>query len=227
MRGGLWAIAPWKRSFAKGEASRHKTLPPPADSPKIVTFSALGATYYTGNLHKWVSAPLGCAFLYADPSVASTIHPTVISHYLDEGFAEEFAWQGTRDYSTWFVAPEAIEALGALGGPGGWGAIRAHNHALTQHVHALLRDAWSVDAISPVDGSMLGSIVSVPAPSALRERFETPLALQCHLFEAHDIEVPIFAWDDQWLTRPSAQLYNHVDEYVALASAVREAAGWT
>ena len=184
--------------------------------------TALGATFYTGNLHKWISAPPGCAFLHVDPSVADMIHPMVISHYLGEGFAREFAWQGTRDTSAWFAAPDAISALGALGGPGGWDAIRAHNHALTNHAHAVLRDAWDAPALSPENGSMLGSIVSLPVPAAVRARFETPLAFQCHLFDTHDIEIPIFEWGDDWLIRPSAQLYNHADEYALLASAVRE-----
>jgi hypothetical protein len=68
---------------------------------------AIGAAYYAGNLHKWVGAPPGAAFLWVRPDRQAHVHPTVISHFLDEGLAAEFAWQGTRDVSAWLAAGDA------------------------------------------------------------------------------------------------------------------------
>ena len=50
----------------------------------------LNPAYYAGNLHKWVCAPPGAAFLWVRPDRQKGIHPPVLSHFVDESFAEEF-----------------------------------------------------------------------------------------------------------------------------------------
>ncbi|HEY1086733.1 MAG TPA: aminotransferase class V-fold PLP-dependent enzyme, partial [Archangium sp.] len=41
---------------------------------------ATGASFTTGNLHKWVCAPKGCAFLHVRRDRQPLVRPTVISH---------------------------------------------------------------------------------------------------------------------------------------------------
>ena len=41
---------------------------------------ALGCSYYTSNLHKWMCTPKGAAFLWAERSRQRGLVPTVSSH---------------------------------------------------------------------------------------------------------------------------------------------------
>jgi len=177
----------------------------------------IGAAYYAGNLHKWVCAPPGAAFLWVRPDRQEAVHPNVISHYLGDGFAAEFAWQGTRDISPWLCVPEAIDAMDALAGPGSWPRIMTHNHDLATWAQRFLSDALGVDPTTPGDGSMLGSMTSVRIPPALRERFESPDAMHDSIYDEHGIEVPVFEWGSHWLVRASCQVYNRPHEYERLA----------
>ena len=55
----------------------------------------LGADWYVGNCHKWLSAPKGSGFLYARADRRDDLHPGTISHGYGEGFTAEFDWPGT------------------------------------------------------------------------------------------------------------------------------------
>jgi isopenicillin-N epimerase len=183
--------------------------------------SLLKPTWYVGNLHKWVCGPLGAGFLWTDPSRRHEVHPAVISHGYSEGYAAEFDWQGTRDMSAWRTIPYAIEWMDTTWG---WTHIRAHNHALASWAHQHLLEAWGVDPLSPRDGSILGSMATLRLPEGIQSRWSSYEDLQKHIRTKYGIEVPIFDWNDQWLLRVSAQVYNRPDEYRAIARAVLEIA---
>jgi isopenicillin-N epimerase len=185
----------------------------------IDRLSEAGVTYYAGNLHKWVCAPRGAAFLWVRSDRQKGIHPNIISHDFDEGLAREFDWQGTRDFSAWLCVPDAIDAMAAIG----WDRIRERNHALTNWVHRLLTSRWGVEPASPVEGSMLGSMVTVRLPAGI-ERWGNSEALNHHLAEAHRIEVPIIEWGGRWWLRASCQIYNQPAEYERLAEVIVELA---
>jgi isopenicillin-N epimerase len=184
-----------------------------------VNLEGLGAAYFTGNLHKWACAPKGAAFLWVRPDKQPGIHPTTISHFLDEGLASEFAWQGTRDITAWLCAAEAIEFMERSFG---WQRVRRHNHELAVWVQSLLCRRWEVEPSTPQDGSMLGSMATVPLPPQARQAFESVEALHAQLWERHRIEVAAIDWGDRWWIRPSCQVYNTPDQYERLADAVTE-----
>lgn len=186
----------------------------PLDVPRI------GAAYYAGNLHKWACAPKGCAFLWVRPDLQAAIHPLIVSHYLGEGFAREFGWQGTRDISGWLAVPRAIEFMSELG----WDQIMSHNHQMAAWAQAMLCEAWSVEPISG-DESMIGSMATVPLPPALSGLDEDAVTrLQKRLYEEHRVEAPLMRWGGNNYVRPCCQVYNVPEDYHRLAAAMSQLA---
>lgn len=182
---------------------------------------ATGATYYAGNLHKWACAPKGSGFLWVRRDRQSIVHPLVVSHFLGEGFAREFGWQGTRDMSGWLSVPRAIQFMSDIG----WEKIRTHNHAMAAWVQQLLCEMWDVAPLSPPDGSMLGSMVTMALPKPLSDLTETDAAvIQRRLYDDYRIEAPLMRWGGRTYVRPCCQIYNTAEEYERLGNAVRELA---
>lgn len=177
----------------------------------------IGAAYYAGNLHKWVCAPKGSAFLWVRPDKQPAVHPCIVSHLLGEGFAREFSWQGTRDISNWLSVPKAIEFMGELG----WDLVRAHNHALAVWGQRMLCEHFGVEPISPPDGNMIGSMATVRLPGKLATMSEeVGKTTQHQLYSEFQVEAPLVYWGGQWHVRISCQVYTHPEEIERLADAI-------
>ncbi len=180
--------------------------------------AAVGADWYVGNAHKWLFAPKGCGFLWAAPARQPGLHPTVVSHGLDQGFAAEFDWVGTRDPSAWLAVGDAIAFLNGLG-PNGLGpaAVRAHNRGLAAEATTLLSAAWDSEAGAPE--VMRGAMATLRLPLSGTTP-EAAARLHDRLIDEHAIEVPVSARDGSLWVRISAQVYNEIEDYARLAQAV-------
>lgn len=188
---------------------------------------ALGAAYYTGNCHKWLCAPKGCAFLHVRKDRQRDVRPLVISHGANADradrsrFRAEFDFTGTADYTPFLALPTAIAFLRSLL-PGGLDELRARNHALTRRGRDLLCARLGIAA--PAPDAMLGSLAAVPLPLD-DGRTVGPLGLdplQIELFERHHIEVPVMRWTAPKLRllRIACQIYNSEAQIAALAAAL-------
>jgi isopenicillin-N epimerase len=189
---------------------------------------AIGAAYYTGNLHKWVCAPKGAAFLYVRENRRAGIRPVSISHGANSPrrdrsrFLLEFDWTGTFDPTPWLSVPEALRFMGSLL-PGGWISVVQRNRELALRARDLLCETLRIAA--PAPDSMLGAMAAVPLPEG--SQAEAPSLygdpLQDRLLYDHGIEVPIVPWPapPHRLIRVSAQVYNVFEEYERLSSALR------
>lgn len=190
----------------------------------------IGATYYTGNCHKWLCAPKGGAFLYVRGDRQSAIRPLTISHGVNSRrtdksrFQLEFDWMGTDDPTAYLCVPEAIEFLGSLL-PGGWTQLMENNRAKALWARQVLCEALGVSP--PCPDEMIGSMAVVPLPDEL-SRYE-PVGqvrewpvLQDLLCDRFNIEVPVIPWTTpfQQMVRVSAQLYNTAEQYHALGKAL-------
>ncbi len=178
----------------------------------------LAPAYYSGNLHKWAFAPKGCAFVWVRPDRQSDFHPTIISHNLGKGLPAEFVWQGTRDFAAWFTIPRAVQFMADLG----WEKLFSHNHQMAVWVNQMLCDFWQTTSLSPLDGSMLGSMATVPLPPPLDELTDSQLGvLQSRLHDQYKIEVPLFRWQEKIHARPCCQIYNTQDDFDQLAKTIK------
>jgi isopenicillin-N epimerase len=177
------------------------------------------AAAWTGNLHKWPAALRGCALLTVRRDLAEGFHAPIISHHLGEGLTRELDWQGTIDPTPWLLAGEAIHFWQRFGG---WERVRAHNHALATFAHGRLCERFEVEPISPLDGSLLGSMATVRLPPPLQPRSDGPSAevIQAELLERFAIEVPILDFNGARYLRVSCHVYNEADDYEQLAAAV-------
>lgn len=190
-----------------------------AHAPGMVPLDleALGADWYTGNLHKWVYAPKGCAFLHASLARAPDTHPACVSHHYGSGMELEFSWQGTRDVGAWMAIADAVEWMNGFGP----GAVMRHNHELVEWAHEVMIESGIFEAISPADGSMRGSMAACRLAPRWRTRFGSVESLQAALLAEHAIEVPCMELHGDWLLRVSAAPHNRPEQYERLIEAMR------
>src|SRR5690606_19501403 len=110
---------------------------------------ALGAAFYTGNCHKWVSAPKGAAFLHVRRDRQHRVRPLVISHGANSTrrdrsrFHVEGDWTGTCDPTAWLAIPAALEFFASVV-PGGWPEVRAHNRRLVLEGRRMLCEVLGI-----------------------------------------------------------------------------------
>ncbi|MDP9192822.1 MAG: aminotransferase class V-fold PLP-dependent enzyme [Acidobacteriota bacterium] len=187
---------------------------------------AIGAAYYTGNLHKWVCAPKGAAFLYVHENRRRSIHPIAISHGANASrtdrsrFHLEFDWTGTFDPTAWLSVPAALDFMESQGG---WPDVMRRNGALALLARDLLCDTLGI--APPAPDAMLGAMAAVPLPDGTLDTAPSLYGdpLQDKLLYEHNIEVPIVPWPHppKRILRISAQLYNEPGDYEKLAVVLR------
>lgn len=205
------------------------TLVDGAHAPGFLSLDvrAIGAAYYAGNLHKWVCAPKGAAFLYVRENRRAGVRPAIISHGANSPrrdrsrFLLEFDWTGTFDPTPWLCVPDALRFIGKLL-PGGWISVVRRNHELALEARDLLCETLQID--KPAPDAMLGAMAAVPLPDGTLD--EAPALygdpLQDKLLFDHSIEVPVVPWPapPKRVLRVSAAMYNVRADYERLADAL-------
>jgi isopenicillin-N epimerase len=206
-----------------------ETLVDGAHAPGMLPLdlNRLGPAFYTGNLHKWVCAPKGSAFLWVRRDRQADIQPAIISHGNNtprlgySPYQDRFDWAGTFDPSSWICVGAAIEWMGKLL-PGGWKALQKHNRDLAITARRLL--CRKLDVEPPCPESMLGALATIPLCNAFQNRPKSGKIdpEQLRLYDQFRIELPFvrFGEPERRYFRISAQLYNSLAEYDYLAEAL-------
>jgi isopenicillin-N epimerase len=240
-------VQPIERLVRKLAERGIDTLVDGAHAPGMIPLELdrLGAAYYAGDLHKWVCAPKGAAFLHVRRDRQAGIRPATISHGANappddrSPFRHEFDWQGTLDPTAWLAVPTALEFIGGLV-DGGWPAVMACTHELATQSG---RDLSDLLATGSSPDAMIGSMVALPLPTAgplggaVADGQSSPLKadpLQTRLYDEFRIEVPIYGWPvpaaeppdpPRRLIRVSTALHTAPDDVARLVTALRDIAG--
>jgi isopenicillin-N epimerase len=185
-----------------------------AHAPGQVTLdvSQLGVDWYVGNLHKWAFAAKGTGVVWCAPNRQPSLHPTAISHDLDNGFTAEFDYCGTRDNSPWLAAPAAIDYLERLNPE----AVRTYNNGLAGEAGSLLASAWRTEIAA--SSAYRAAMASVRLPGSRGCTPDAALRISRRLNEEHRITAGVVFLDSNIWVRVSAQVYNEISDYERLAS---------
>jgi isopenicillin-N epimerase len=179
--------------------------------------SAIGASWYVGNCHKWMCSPKGSGFLAVADGAAA--RPVVTSHGASPEYGPpnrlhaELDWSGTHDPTAHLAVPSAIATVAIEGG--GWPAVHERNHALACEMRRRLLDGSRTPSLAPDDALACMAAIPIQLPPGA-----APLALTTQLLR-DGWEVPIVDFPAGPMVRISAHLYNHAGEADLLAAKLR------
>jgi len=179
----------------------------------------LGADFYSGNLHKWLCAPKGAAFLYARPEMQELIDPLIVSWGWERDipsrsrFVDYLEWMGTRDLSPFLSVPNAI----AFQHEFHWDQVRKRCHALALDTQKRIADISGLEPLNANDDMWFAQMMTAPLPP------ETNLEqLKTNLYDDFHIEVPLVKWNNMALIRVSFQGYNSQSDADRLVWALQQ-----
>ena len=223
-------IFPIREIVSELEAAGVEVLVDGAHAPGMVELDLeeIGASYYTGNCHKWICTPKGSAFLHVRKDKQNKISPLQISHHHDRNkgkacyWSDQFIWPGTDDFTAWCLIGDSLRFMGSL--MGSWDVLRKHNRDLCLEARKMIAGSTGVSLPAPEE--MIGHLGTIP----LRTKPEIPDSFfnytpgeKKRLLEEFGIQVPVFLtmWDKPTLwVRISAQAYNSPEQYRYLAECI-------
>lgn len=189
----------------------------PAHIP--LDLSELKADFYTGACHKWLCAPKGSSFLFANKKVQDMLDPLLISwgyeaqYPSDSQFQDYHQYQGTRDFSAFLTTPACIK----FQEESNWEAHKKRCREQLQHFYPIVAKELNSEPICPVSDEFLGQICSIPIKTS------DPIQLKNLLYSEYKIEIPIINNANPGLfTRISFMPYNGENEIEILINAFRD-----
>ena len=179
---------------------------------------ALGADFYTGNCHKWLSAPKGAGFLYARPERQAMLDPLVISwgwqseRPSNSRFVDHFEWTGTDDPSAYLSVPAAI----AFQREHNWSRVRVACHALARDARERVAALTGLPPIAPDSPDWWVQMCDIPLPAT------DPIRLKERRWDDYKVEIPSLLFKGQNYVRISIQAYNDQEDVDQLVTGLRD-----
>lgn len=179
---------------------------------------ALGADWYTGNLHKWFFAPRGTAILWATPDARAMTIPLNVSHFVHDGFPRSFDYTGTRDATAWAAARAAADFVEHHGLERIMAFYKAQSVA-----GGLLFARIGAEALA--GPSNFCAMRSYRLPQSRAAVPEDAAQVMADLWEKARVQVASSAVGDVLVLRISAAIYATLDDMQACAAAL-DTIGW-
>ena len=189
---------------------------------------ALGADFYTTNLHKWFMSPNGAGFLYVAPGLEDRIAPWQVSwgwkydkskahqqgDYGCTHWQRSFEFEGTRDITPWLTLGTGADFLDNIGKE----QIRARHFELSSMVREQFGGLEGLEVVTPNHPDLRGGLTALRMPKDVDGH-----AARKHLWEKHKIEINMVEHPDGPYFRVSTHVYNSPEEISRLANLVPEA----
>lgn len=180
---------------------------------------AINADIFAGACHKWLCAPKGAAFLYAQPHIQSILEPLVVSWGYEaerpgtSQFIDYHEWQGTRDLAAFLSVPSAIQFQENHS----WDNVRVDCHALALQARKEINDLTGLEAISPDSPQWIAQMVTIRLPQHV-----DPEVFKERLYNEYRLEVQALIWQNSPFLRLSFQAYNQQEDLDLLLEALNE-----
>ncbi len=164
-----------------------------------VDVADIGADFYTGNLHKWLGAPKGAAFLHARPEHQAWVESLTISWGWRPGhtFVTRNQVQGTQDVARYLAVPAAIDFQAQHR----WDDVRQATHCRLQQLRDRLHARFDTERLYPEAGGWYAQMGLITLP------VNDVTGLNQRLFDEYAIEVPFTSHGNWKFARVSVQGY--------------------
>jgi isopenicillin-N epimerase len=177
-----------------------------------VDLEALGADFWSGNLHKWVCSPRACAALRVAPRWQDVVRPLVASHDYAHGYQPAFDWTGTFDPVPLLAVPAALDFWESLG----WEAARAEQRRLVGDGALLVADRLGTRVAAREEFTASMRLVQLPRPIDVADG----VTLMHRLTTEHKVTAYVTHHAGTSYVRVCGQLYNTPNDYDRLATAL-------
>jgi isopenicillin-N epimerase len=211
-------VLPVKQISAMARSRGILTFIDGAHAPGMVKVDIqdIGCDFYTGNCHKWLSAPKGTAFIAMTPQSWERIEPFQVGWGWEkdtpETFSGNFETPGVHNTALANGIGEAVDFQLAIGKD----AIEARGRELAETAKDLLAGFPQLTLLTPRDPSMCGSMSAFSFPAAAGDtRLATAL-------QARGIVVPTRIDTAGGWIRVSTHIFNSKEDLEVLVGALRE-----
>ncbi|XP_048727471.2 uncharacterized protein LOC125645722 [Ostrea edulis] len=181
-----------------------------------INLEQLDPDFYTGNFHKWVFTPRGCAILWIRKDHQSWCTPLVTSHMYKKGIQSEYRVQGTRDDIPYFLVPDSIQFYQDVGGRD---KIVQYTKTLLDKASVLIAERLKTEVLQiPKSMEAPGMrLVLLPEFEGYEKNWEGSKNLYMDIMNKYKINCAIYPVQDELYLRLSANIYNHMADYEKIA----------